>query len=119
MQKKLIVHNPKYKACLVAEGSVADTFWSRDKGLIGRKHLEAGDGLLIDPCSSVHCFFMSIPIDVIYLDRENRVVGVDKNLRPWRIGGFYRGAKRVLELPSGTIDRTGTVVGDQLQVVPS
>lgn len=114
--KRLQVHNIQRRVDLVTEGRVADTFWSRGKGLIGRKHLDTGDGLLIDPCGSIHCFFMSIPIDVVYLDRDNRVVGVDKEIRPWRIGGIYRGAKRVLELPAGTIEATGTSVGDQLAV---
>lgn len=114
--KKLTVYNPQRKQWLIRQGNVADSFWSRFKGLIGRKSLAAGDGLLIDPCNSVHCFFMSIPIDVLYLDRENRVVGIDATLRPWRIGGFYKGAKRVVELPAGAIAASGTQVGDVVQV---
>lgn len=117
--KRLQVYNIQRRIDLVSAGRVADTFWSRGKGLIGWKRLDAGDGLLIDPCSSIHCFFMSIPIDVIYLDRGNRVVGLDKIVRPWRIGGIYRGAKRVLELPAGTIEASGTIVGDQLAVTIS
>ncbi|MBX2996946.1 MAG: DUF192 domain-containing protein [Caldilineaceae bacterium] len=115
-KKNLLVHNIQRRIDLVTMGSVADTFWSRGKGLIGRKELDVGDGLLISPCSSIHCCFMSIPIDVIYLDRDNRVVGLDKELRPWRIGGIYRGAKRVLELPAGTIEKSGTAVGDWLEI---
>jgi uncharacterized membrane protein (UPF0127 family) len=114
--KKLKVYNPTTNACLVASGAVADTFWSRGKGLIGRQDLAHGDGLLIDPCSSIHCFFMSIPIDVLYLDKEDRVVGMDKNLRPWRIGGFYRGARRVLELPSGTLAQNMIAIGERLEI---
>jgi uncharacterized protein len=117
--KRLQIYNVQRRINLVTAGSVADTFWSRGKGLIGRKRLGDGDGLLIDPCGSIHCFFMSIPIDVIYLDRDNRVVGMDKELRPWRIGGFYRGDKRVLEVPAGTIEQSGTAVGDRLKVAIS
>jgi uncharacterized membrane protein (UPF0127 family) len=117
--KRLQVYNIQRRIDLVTAGGVADTFWSRGKGLIGRKQLDAGEGLLIDPCGSIHCFFMSIPIDVIYLDRDNCVVGVDKKIRPWQMGGFYRGAKRVLELPAGTIEATGTAVGDRLAVAIS
>jgi uncharacterized protein len=119
--KRLQIYNSQRRMNLVTVGSVADTFWRRGKGLIGRQHLDAGEGLLIDPCGSIHCFFMSIPIDVIYLDQENRVVGVDKELRPWRIGGFYRGAQRVLELPAGMIEASGTAVGDRLvvEILPS
>ncbi len=113
----LTVYNASAKSRLVTAGSVANNFWTRGIGLIGRKSLNRGDGLLIDPCGSIHCFFMSMPIDVIYLDRQNQVVGVDRTLRPWRIGRFYRGAKRVLEVPAGTADATTTNVGDQLQIV--
>lgn len=117
MVGSLRVYNPAAQTQVVATGSVANTFWTRGKGLIGRKQLERGDGLLIDPCGSIHCFFMSIPIDVIYLDKQDKVVGVDRALQPWRMGGFYRGAKRVIEVPAGTADATNTKVGDQLRVV--
>lgn len=112
----LSVFNPRSKTHLVTAGAVADNFWTRFIGLIGRKELLIGDGLLIDPCGSIHCMFMSIPIDVIYLDKEDRVVGIDHALRPWRTGGFYRGAKRVIEIPAGAAKSSNTQVGDQLQV---
>ncbi len=109
--KKLTIYNPQRGQWLVQNGAVADSFWSRFKGLIGRKTLAEGYGLLIDPCNSIHCFFMSMPIDVLYLDAQNKVVGIDVNLRPWRIGGFYKGAKRVVELPVGTVAASGTAGG--------
>ena len=74
-----------------------------------------GDGLWIVPCESVHCFFMKFTIDVIYLDRKHRVKKVRPELAPWRISACLT-AHSVLELPSGTIARTGTERGDQLEI---
>lgn len=87
--------------------------WSRFWGLMGRRALADGQALLIDPCSSVHTMFMRFPIDVIYLDRENRVVKIADGLKPYRasLGG---GARRVLEMPLGAAAASGLAVGDQL-----
>lgn len=119
MKKAIRVTNVTRDTELASRGQLANTYWSRLVGLVGRTDLPAGEGLLIDPCSSVHCFFMSIPIDVLYLDKDNRVVAIDANLKPWRIGSLHRGVKRVLELPAGSAARSGTLVGDQLVVTPA
>ncbi len=112
----LRVDNPTRGCVLVEQGRVADNMWTRFKGLMGVRELPAGVGMLITPCSSVHCMWMRIPIDVIYVDRMEQVVGIDRDLRPWRIGKFYRGAHHVIELPAGSAKRTGTTVGDRLRV---
>jgi len=91
---------------------VADSFWSRGKGLIGRKSLPEGYGLIIRPCGSIHMFFMSIPLDVLHLDKEGRVVRVLAGIKPWRLGPVVLRGKWVVELPAGTAARTGTTVGD-------
>jgi uncharacterized membrane protein (UPF0127 family) len=101
---------------LVERGKVANNVWTRFRGLIGVRDLPQGDGLAIIPCSGVHCMFMSIPIDVVYVSREDRVVALDPNMKPWAVGHPYRGVHYVIELPAGTIERTGTQAGDQLQV---
>jgi uncharacterized protein len=80
------------------------------------RQIERGEGMLIDPCSSIHTFWMRFPIDVIYVDREGRVVRADRSMKPWRIGPVFTGSRWVVELPSGTIDATGTQIGDLLQV---
>jgi hypothetical protein len=92
---------------------IATSFSARSRGLLGRRVLPPGSGMLLDPCPSVHTWFMSIPIDVIFLDHENRVVGLKHNLKPFRMAGAWRGAK-TLELPVGTIAATGTSVGDSV-----
>ena len=100
---------------LADAAEVADTIAKRRTGLLKHNHLEPGDGLWIVPCESVHCFFMKFTIDVIYLDRKHRVKKVRPELAPWRISACLT-AHSVLELPSGTIARTGTERGDQLEI---
>ncbi len=112
----LRVKNLTRDAPLVEHGRVADTIWTRLKGLIGVRELKPGDGLAIIPCNGVHCLFMSIPIDVLYVSADHRVVALDAEMQPWTIGRFHRAAAYVIELPAGTIRRTGTAVGDQLAV---
>lgn len=112
----LHIENSTRNSIIVDSGRVADNHWTRFIGLIGVKELSTGDGLLIDPCKGVHCMFMSIPIDVLYVDRENIVIGVDRMMKPWRIGKIYRAGSYVVELPAGTIDQTKTQIGDQLLV---
>ena len=80
---------------------VARSFAERARGLIGTKDLAQGDGLLIEKCNAIHTFFMSFPIDAIFLDGENRVVKTVRDIRPWRffVWGGWR-AKKVLEVRS-------------------
>jgi uncharacterized protein len=94
---------------------VADSFWTRLKGLLGRRELPAGEGLLIVPTNSIHMFFMRFPIDAVFLDRESRVIAVMPDLRPWRMAA-RRGAKSVLELPAGEAARRGLRSGDVLRL---
>ena len=95
---------------------VADSVGRRMRGLLGRRELPVGEGLLLQPAPSVHMFFMRFPIDVVFLDRELRVVDVRSNLRPWRTAS-KRGARAALELPAGEAGRRGVQAGDQLDLV--
>ncbi len=94
--------------CLLAE-----TALTRMKGLLGRRELASGEGILLKPASSVHMAFMRFPIDAVFLDKGMRVVKVASDLRPWRASGS-RGAKSVLEIPAGEAGRRGVRVGDRL-----
>ena len=113
----LQVRNVSKNKALIDSGRVADNSWTRLKGLIGVKEMQDGDGLLIKPCKGVHCMFMSIPIDVLYLDQEDRILDVDENMQPNSFGKIKKGCKYVIELPAGVVKRTGTNAGDQLEVV--
>lgn len=110
------VENMTRGQTLISAGAVADNPWTRLRGLLGRSGLAPGEGLLIVPCNSIHMFFMRFPIDVLYVDRSQRVVGLHHALAPWWLGRLYRHAHFVVELPAGTLRATGTEVGDQLTV---
>ncbi len=99
--------------------SVANTPFSRIKGLLGEKSLEQGKALLIKPCNSIHTFFMSFPIDVIFIDKNNEVVKTISSLKPYRLSAIYFKASSVIELPVGVIQKTNTCVGDRLSLNPA
>ena len=94
----------------------ADNSKSRRVGLLKKSGLQKGEGLWILPCEAIHTFFMRFDIDVLFLDRKRRVVKAVHRMRPWRLAMSWRG-RTVLELPPGTIGESGTLPGDQLEVV--
>jgi hypothetical protein len=97
---------------------VASSGETRRKGLLGRDSLLPGEGLWIKPCESVHTFFMRFPIDLVYLDRGNRIRKVRSAVGAWRISACLS-AHSVLELAAGTIRATGTQRGDTLEFEPA
>jgi len=115
----MIIVNETRGTTVADQVDIAGSFWRRGKGLIGRKSLSAGYGLVIRPCGSIHMFFMSIPLDVLHLDRDGRVVKVLAGIKPWRLGPIVPRGKSVVELPAGTAARTGTVVGDSIVIKES
>lgn len=112
----LHVDNIDQNTNVIDGGRVADNRWTRLKGLIGVKEFSQGDGLLIKPCKGVHCMFMSIPIDVLYISKEDTVIAMDPEMKPNAFGKMHRNCRYVIELPAGTIERTGTEVGHRLKV---
>ena len=97
---------------------VADTWWTRFRGLLGAPQLAEGEGLLIEPCRGVHMFGMKYPIDVAFLDRSRRVVGICHRLAPGARSPFVRAARSALELPAGTLAAAGVTQGDTLTLSP-
>jgi uncharacterized protein len=93
---------------------VADRGAKRRKGLLGREMLAVGEGLWIVPCEAVHTFGMRFPIDLVYLDRDKRVKKIRSDVRSWRISSCLS-AHSVLELASGSIQKTRTKPGDLLE----
>ena len=96
----------------------ADSGPKRNKGLLGRNGLEMGGGLWIVPCESVHTFFMRFPIDLVYLDRGNRVRKVRSAVGPWRVSACLT-AHSILELPAGVVLKSQTQKGDILEFSPA
>ena len=109
------IENSTKNTTLAENCTVADTFFTRLKGLLGTPSLNTGEGLLLVGEKSIHTFFMAFPIDVIYIDREKTVIKLNRNLVPNRIGKHISQSAYILEVPTGTIDRTRTATGDQLR----
>lgn len=87
----------------------------RMRGLLGRHHLDNGEGMLLEPCNSVHTFFMKFPIMIIFLSRENRIIKIIPKLGPWRVTRPYFSAAKTLELPCNSAGNKLNV-GDTLEV---
>ena len=90
------------------------------RGLLGRKRLEPGEGMLfvrgrLEPFMWMHMFFMRFPIDIVFLDRNDVVVKVNRELKPWRVSSMVLAARKALELPAGAADLCRTAVGDRIR----
>ncbi len=111
----LYVENATRKTSLGSRIRIADSPWQRIVGLLGTSKLEADDGLLIFPTQAVHTIGMKYPIDLIFLDRKQCAVGLRNSVVPNRFSRIYWRAQCVIELPEGTIERTGTQLGDKIE----
>jgi uncharacterized membrane protein (UPF0127 family) len=112
----------KHSALHRADGSVvverclvADRPFARMRGLLGRRELPSGEGLLLRPAASIHTFFMRFPIDAVFLGGDGEVLRVASSVAPWRTAS-RRGARAVLELAAGECERRGLATGDRLEV---
>jgi hypothetical protein len=92
---------------------VADRAHRRMRGLMGRRRLNPGQGMVLRPAFAIHTHFMHFPIDVVFLDSDQVVIAIERNLRPWRTASC-RGAREVVELAAGECDRRGLEVGDRV-----
>jgi uncharacterized membrane protein (UPF0127 family) len=99
---------------LARTGRIANNPFTRAKGLLGTRSISPGEGLLITQCKSIHMFWMLYAIDVIFVDQHNVVVGLVRNIKPWRMSAIYWQAESCLELPPGVIDTSKTELGDKL-----
>lgn len=97
---------------------IAPTHWSRFRGLMATSstHFSRGQGLWINPSHGIHTFAMRFAIDAVYLDRNRIVIHMEEELKPWRLAAVRLHAASVLELPTGTIRESLTVVGDQVDI---
>ena len=90
----------------------ARSYWARFRGLMLSRRPPQGMGLRIEPCSSIHMFWMLFAIDAVFYDRSERVLKVCRGVRPWIGFGAARGARGVIELPVGAA--AGVEAGHQL-----
>ncbi len=114
------VYNQTRDTFVATEVAVANTYLRRLVGLLGktRRWARPGRGLWIVPSHGVHTVGMLFPIDLIFLDQSKRVVHVEEHVRPFSISKISIKASSVLELPPHTVFRTGTRVGDRLEILP-
>lgn len=109
--------NRSKNTLLAQDARVAGSFFSRMFGLLGKKELKLGEALVIKPCNSIHTFFMRFAIDVLFVDKNLRVIKLITRLKPFRASAIYPQADLVIELPAGNINSTRTAVSDQLELV--
>lgn len=116
VEQKLCVCNLTRQSFLSLGVRVADTHFTRLRGLIGRLRLRGDEGLWVVPCQGIHTVGLLFPIDAIYLDADFRVVHLIEHVMPFRIGPVRRRCHSVLELPPRTIYCSQTQPGDLLLV---
>jgi uncharacterized protein len=112
----LKVLNQTRNIVLAENAELADSFLSRMKGLLGRDRLDPNQALVITRCQQIHMFFMRFAIDAVFIDSASQVVGLVENIKPSQMSSIFWKANRVIELPSGSIARTKTSLGDHIQI---
>lgn len=95
---------------------IADTFWARFRGLIGKPPLRTSEGLLLTPCRQIHTFWMKYTLSVWFLDKDYRILAIIDDLPPRHISPLISGSFAVLELPAGTASKNGDIVDDYLEL---
>ena len=112
--RRVKVVNRTRGAVLADSAELADNYWTRFMGLMGRRDLPMGAGLVLKPGGGIHMWFMRIPLDVIHVDKSDRVTHVLRGIKPWRFGPLFVGGKLAIELPVGAAETTQ--VGDQIDI---
>ena len=107
-----MIYHSDTALCLARNPVTAQSWHVRLRGMIGRRFSDTMDAMIFPGCNAVHTFFMTIPLDVLFLDRENRVVRVVQYLRPWHPGILAGKATTTVEFPAGTL--TGVKPGDRI-----
>ena len=110
-----MIHNLTKKTVIARKSFVAMTFPDRARGLIARD-FQNFDAMVFNNCSAIHTMFMTMNIDVLFVDKDNKICGLRKNLGPWIPFVKAPGAVSVIELPVGTIERSNTERGDAIDL---
>jgi len=109
-----MINNLTRKTIISTHVEIAQNSYARMKGLLGRKDFPSGEALVITRCQSIHMFFMKFPIDVIFCDRRNKVVGLCEDIKPFYLSPIFFKASNAIELPTGAIKASQTQLGDQI-----
>ena len=118
LESPVYIYNKTRQTFVATEVTVADSYVRRLVGLLGKtkRWAQNGKALWIVPSQGVHTIGMLFPIDLIYLSKEKQVIHVEEFVRPFRISKVSLKTRSVIELPPHTIYRTGTQVGDQIEI---
>ena len=114
-----VIRAPGQADPLATQARVAASMISRMVGLLGRRLLEDGEGLVILACRSIHTFFMRFAIDVVFTDGTWTVLRIHEAVQPWRVTAPVWGAAAAIELPAGTAGKCRLQVGDRLLFTPA
>ena len=117
-ENTVYVFNKTKQTFLAYQAEVADSILTRLRGLLGRRSLDPGTGLWIIPSSGIHTVGMLFDIDVVFLDRDFRVIALRELVHPFSMTPLYLNSETVLELPAHTIFKSRTEVGDKLVISP-
>jgi len=109
--------NQTKNTVLAEDVFIAKTPFKRIKGLLGKKAFLPNQAIILDPCNSVHTFFMRFAIDILFVDKDYKVVKALSKFDPNRISRIYWHSSRVIELPAGKLNLTNTQAKDQLQLL--
>lgn len=97
------IYNSTQNNLIADDIKVAENFFTRSIGLLSKKSLSGNEGLIIKPCCSIHTFFMKFDIDVLFVNKQNKIIALYENVKPWRILPIHLRSYYVIELPSGSI----------------
>jgi uncharacterized membrane protein (UPF0127 family) len=111
-----MLHNRSKNEIILNKLEIAESFFARGRGLLGRNDFNFGEGLWIRPCNNIHTLFMKFSIDCVFIDSKMRVTKIVHQLKPWRVVGPIWKSSSVIELPSGFAASKNIEVGDELYV---
>lgn len=109
--------NDEKAEILINNLEIAESFFARAQGLLGRKNLSVDQALWIKPCNNIHTFFMKFKIDCVFINKNQKVEKVFSNVLPFCIKGPVWKATSVIEFSAGFVETWNIKVGDQLHVV--
>lgn len=110
------INNLTKNVAIASNVILADNFFSRLIGLLNKSSLDSNDGLILRPCNAIHTWFMKFPIDIVFIDKNNKIIFLIENMLPGRRSPIIRPAKEVIEFKAGRIKQSGSEIGDQLEI---